>query len=277
VVTEVRAAVRVAAALCVATAALLLPAPPVTAGEQCVGVVVDARLLGGDVRTGCAKGDPATGLEALADAGFRYAFAPRQPGLVCQVDGVPECADTSTTTYWSYWYRPKGSGSWVYSAKGAGSHDPAPGSTEAWVWQDGGRRSPPDIPLRDICPQVADSGTTAPPAPTPRKTKTSRADSTATAAAPASPRTSARTTTKAARPARPSATATGTAASTTAGSTAPVPPTPSNSVTAPRTTAAASAAPSGGDGPPWLELAVGAGLVAALAAAAVLRSRRNGQ
>ena len=59
--TEVRAAVRIAAALCVATAALLLPAPPVTAGEQCVGVVVDARLLGGDVRTGCAKGDPATG------------------------------------------------------------------------------------------------------------------------------------------------------------------------------------------------------------------------
>jgi hypothetical protein len=47
-------------------------------------------------------------------------------------------------------------------------------------------------------------------------------------------------------------------------------------VTAPRTTAAASAAPSGGDGPPWLGLAVGAGLVAALAAAAVLRSRRNG-
>ncbi|HEX6937472.1 MAG TPA: hypothetical protein VF227_13210, partial [Actinomycetes bacterium] len=72
----------------------LLSAQPAAAAEPCVGVVVDARLLGGDVRTGCAKGDPDSGLEALTMAGFRYAFVPRQPGLVCQVDGAPECSRT---------------------------------------------------------------------------------------------------------------------------------------------------------------------------------------
>ena len=151
-------AVLVAALLgCVGSLAwlVLLPAPAGAAAKPCVGVIVDARLLGGDVRTGCAVGDPDSGLEALTKAGFGYAFVPRQPGLVCQIDRAPECTDTSTTTYWSYWYRAKGSKTWVYSSAGAASHDPAPGSTEAWVWQEGGRKQPPDIALTTICPQAA--------------------------------------------------------------------------------------------------------------------------
>ena len=106
----------------------------------------------GDVSTGCAKGDPDSGLEALTKAGYSYAFVPRQPGQVCQIDGAPECSRTSTDTYWSYWWRAKGSSRWVYATEGAATHDPAPGATEAWVWQDGGRREPPDIALSTDLP-----------------------------------------------------------------------------------------------------------------------------
>ena len=143
------------------------PPAPAAAAEPCVGVVVDARLLGGGVSTGCAKGDPDSGLEALTKAGYSYAFVPRQPGQVCQIDGIPECSRTSTDTYWSYWWRAKGSSRWVYATEGAATHDPAPGATEAWVWQDGGRREPPDIALRTICPQVADAADRRRPSPSP--------------------------------------------------------------------------------------------------------------
>ncbi len=273
--TPVRAAARVAAALCVAAAALLLPAPPVGAGERCVGVVVDARLLGGDVRTGCAKGDPGSGLEALADAGFRYAFAPRQPGLVCQIDGAPQCADTSTTTYWSYWYRAKGSRSWVYASEGSGSHDPAPGSTEAWVWQDGGRRTPPDVAQRTICPVATTSpGARSSPEPGTAKTSTPRMSTpkastptSSSAATGSSPRK-----TKAARSETPSVTT----APPSSPAAATPPPATASPATTPAATPAAASSPVDDGGTPWTGVAVGAVLVAALAAAAVARSRRGG-
>lgn len=278
--TEVRAALRVLAALCVATASLLLPAPPVAAGERCVGVVVDARLLGGDVRTGCAKGDPGNGLEALADAGFRYAFAPRQPGLVCQIDGMPECADTSTTTYWSYWYRAKGSRSWVYSSSGAGSHDPAPGSTEAWVWQDGGRRQPPDVALSTICPQTADrpgAGGKATSRPTKDRgsspTASTAPDDRSAASTKATSRPSRSATASATRAPTPNTSAAGTTTAAVGTTSAPATTPPAE----PSTAAAASSGPPGpdeGGGAPWAGLAVGAALVAALGGAAVARSRR---
>ena len=93
---------------------------------------------------------------------------------MCQIDGAPACADTSTTTYWSYWYRAKGSRSWVYASEGSGSHDPAPGSTEAWVWQDGRQRTPPDVAQRTICP-VATTCPGARSSPEPGTAKTSHA------------------------------------------------------------------------------------------------------
>ena len=260
------------------------PAQPAVAtepAESCVGVVVDARLLGGGVTTGCAKGDPDSGLEALTMAGYTYAFVPRQPGLVCQVDGAPECSRTATDTYWSYWYRAKGSSTWVYASQGAAGHDPAPGSTEAWVWQDGGRRQPPDIALRTICPQVA-SAPSATRTPAPTKTATKAAtrsaspvpDRTGSASAASSPRRSSSTKPRAAASGRtserPSSSATTSAAPTsaTAGATTA---TPSSSPVA------KVAEPDSADGAlPWVGVAVAAGLVAVLGGSALARSRRGG-
>lgn len=270
----VRAACRVLVALCVATAGLLLPAPAATAAETCVGVVVDARLLGGGVRTGCAKGDPDSGLDALTAAGFRYAFAPRQPGLVCQVDGAPACDRTTTTTYWSYWYRAKGSDTWVYASEGAGSHDPEPGSTEAWVWQEGGRRQPPDVAQRTICPVAADS-------PRPEKTSSTGAEQGAEQGATKAPaaKTPAAKTSAAATSAAPRTTVTSAEPSATSArpgtDTATAPPT-SRPVTTPVATPAAAASTGDDAGTPWLGVAAGVALVAALGGAALLRSRRGG-
>lgn len=129
----------------------------------CVAVVVDARALGGSVETGCAEGDPSSGLEALELAGFAVALRPRDR-LVCTVGGRPGCGDTDADSYWSYWYRDPGSSDWTYSSVGAGSRDPRPGSVEAWVWQDGAGdaapapgedggadRRPPAVDYATIC------------------------------------------------------------------------------------------------------------------------------
>lgn len=271
----VRAACRVLVALCVATAGLLLPAPAATGAEKCVGVVVDARLLGGGVRTGCAKGDPDSGLDALTAAGFRYAFAPRQPGLVCQVDGAPACDRTTTTTYWSYWYRAKGSDTWIYASEGAGSHDPEPGSTEAWVWQEGGRRQPPGVAQRTICPVAADT-------PRPEQTSSTGADqgaTKATAAKTSAPKMSTPKASAAATSAAPRTTVTSAEPSATSArpvsDTATAPPT-SRPVTTPIATPASASATDDDGGTPWLGVAAGVALVAALGGAALLRSRQGG-
>ena len=65
-------------------------AEPATAAASCVAVVVDFHLLGGSVQTGCAQGDPKTGLQALTKAGFTYTPRARD-GLICQIDaqGAP--------------------------------------------------------------------------------------------------------------------------------------------------------------------------------------------
>ncbi|HEX7189380.1 MAG TPA: hypothetical protein VF423_14260 [Actinomycetes bacterium] len=247
----------------------LLSAPPVAAAEPCVGVIVDARLLGGRVDTACADGDPDSGLDALTMAGFRYAFVPRQPGLVCQIDGQPECSRTSTTTYWSYWYRAKGSSRWVYANEGAGTHDPEPGSTEAWVWQDGGRREPPDVALRRICPQVANrTGTSASPSPERTRETTRSAEprpSTAAAASGSSGRTDERSSPDATRTTEP-----------------PPSASPATDTSADRETAtpAQSGVASEGQlanrdsgGVPWAGVVLGGGLIAALGGAAFARAR----
>jgi hypothetical protein len=255
-------------------------APAAAATSPCVAVVVDGRLAGGPLRTACAKGDPDSGLEALTRAGFGYAFQPRNPGLVCAIDGLPECSRTSTETYWSYWYRARGSTRWVYSTQGAGSHDPEPGSTEAWVWQEGGRRPPPAIGFRTVCPQAAGGGT-RPASATPTPARTAEpVDPPATgsprpaggggaggsggshgAAASAPPTGPVTSSPPASRPPTSAAPSTATAATPS--------PAESGSVAAPRPD-------DGDDGPPWAGLAVGGALVLGLAAAALARARRGG-
>ena len=269
------AAVALAASL-LTSAGALLPARA-TSAEACVGVIVDARLAGGQLSTGCALGDPESGLDALTEAGYSYAFPPRYPGLVCSIDGIPDCAETTTTDHWSYWYRERGSRAWVYSSVGAGARDPAPGSTEAWVWQDGGRRQPPDIALAALDTHEAQPSTRAPtrsakPSPTStpaRNVSTDRPEDQAKVADTAKD-------SRAARTRGPGRSSTSPATSDPAGSSSSTPtsagpaPTPSPSA---EPTAALPAGDEDG-GSPVAGPVAGAALVALLAGAAVWRSRR---
>lgn len=134
-----------------------MPAGADTCGTAAgVSVVVDFGGLGGGVQTGCAPGDPTSGLAALQSAGFGYSFVPNRPGFVCRVNSLPDpCNGAPAHAYWSYWYAPAG-GTWTYSNLGAASRDPAPGSAEGWAFGDG---DPPGVPP----PQAAPPG----PAPTP--------------------------------------------------------------------------------------------------------------
>ncbi|MPZ25487.1 MAG: hypothetical protein GEV12_03330 [Micromonosporaceae bacterium] len=127
--------------------AVAAPASPAAAAAcpdaRGVTVVVDFAGLGGGVAVRCAPGDPATGLAALTGAGFGYAFVPRQPGLVCQIDGLPNpCNGAPQDAYWSYWHAERG-GSWQFSSRGAGSFDPTPGTVEGWAF---GAADPPGVP-----------------------------------------------------------------------------------------------------------------------------------
>lgn len=268
-----QAAGRVGVALLLALPPVLLAAPSATAAEPCVGIVIDARLLGGEVTTACAKGDPDSGLQAMTRAGISYRFLPRQPGLVCQIGGSPDCARTTGTTYWSYWHRAKGSTRWTYSTVGAASHDPAPGSTEGWVWQDGGRRQPPDIALRAICPDAF-------AAPSVTKAPTSSALSSASASSlPTHAKTAARTSTSPGPDT--SAPTPGTARSTTQPPTSTT-ETPSPADAGPTqsaTTRPAQASQGGADTEArgsWTGVATASALVALFGGAAVARFRRPG-
>ena len=131
---------RAAVAVAVSTAAVgglaVATAPPASAaacsGTSGVTVVVDFGPLGGGVTTRCAPGDPASGLAALTGAGFTYAFVPRLPGFVCQIDVKPNpCNGAPSTGYWSYW-RAARHGTWIYSTSGAGSYNPAPNTVQGW-------------------------------------------------------------------------------------------------------------------------------------------------
>ena len=150
------------AALLVAAAGLAVAAPAAEAaacsGSSGVTVVVDFGSLGGGVQTGCAGGDPASGLAALSAAGHGYTFVPRQIGLVCQIDGRPNpCNGAPTTAYWSYWHATRG-GSWSYATAGAGGYNPQPGTVEGWAFGAGGR------------PGIAPPAAPAPPPPPPKPT-----------------------------------------------------------------------------------------------------------
>lgn len=107
---------------------------PQASAEDCAGVkvVVDFSALGGGVVTRCTTDDPQSGLKALDLTKFRYTYVPRQLGMVCTIDALPNpCTKPTTSAYWSYWHATPG-GTWTYSTSGAGSYDPAPGTVEGW-------------------------------------------------------------------------------------------------------------------------------------------------
>ncbi|GHH47332.1 hypothetical protein GCM10017774_51410 [Lentzea cavernae] len=123
---------RMLAVLALVASSFAVTSPASAAPCEGVKVVVDFAALGGGVQTGCAAGDPTTGLTALTGAGFTYSFVPRQPGFVCRINLLPNpCTTPTTSAYWSYWHATPG-GSWTYSSSGAGGYNPAPGTVEGW-------------------------------------------------------------------------------------------------------------------------------------------------
>ena len=132
------------AAAVLAPAAAPRWASPVSAhGDGCAGVTVVVDSGEGEAALGCAA-DPASGLEALTQAGFAVIEVGSFPGAVCRIDDFPETdcgpmppADAS----WSYWYA-DADGEWAYSSVGAHMRDPDEGDVEGWVF---GSSEPPGI------------------------------------------------------------------------------------------------------------------------------------
>ncbi|NCT90763.1 hypothetical protein GXB85_07360 [Cellulomonas sp. APG4] len=125
------------------TAAAAAPAPVLTAvptGEACaddagVTVVVDLTDLGGEVEVGCAEGTPASGAQALADAGFTDTRDSAQ--MICAIDDLPNpCPTTFEGSWWSYWSA-EADGEWVAYEVGADQSTPQPGAVEGWRYFDG--------------------------------------------------------------------------------------------------------------------------------------------
>lgn len=107
-----------------------------------VTVVVDATALGGDVSVGCADDSPATGTDALRQAGFTDTRD--ASGLICAIDSLPDpCPTTFEGSYWSYWYAQDGT--WQAYTEGSDTAAPQPGGVEGWRWSDGS--AGPDVDL----------------------------------------------------------------------------------------------------------------------------------
>lgn len=143
-------ALLLAAAATLPASAALAAAPDLgdaCADETGVTVVVDATELEGDLTVGCAP-DPATGTEALAQAGFAEARDPS--GYICAVGGLPDpCPTEFTGSYWSYWTAAPG-GEWTAYAEGSDTAVPAAGTVEGWRYGDG--TQPPAVAPADVMP-----------------------------------------------------------------------------------------------------------------------------
>lgn len=95
--------------------------------------------------TGCAA-DPASGLEALTQAGFSVTEVASIRGMVCRIDELPESdcgAAPPAREYWSYWRAESGDAEWTYSAVGGSDARPETGDVEGWAFGDGS--TPPDL------------------------------------------------------------------------------------------------------------------------------------
>jgi len=142
--------------------AFAVPAPAQAAAcSGTSGVSVVVQFPDGHIETGCAPGDPSTGIQALKGAGFTPEPVPGQMGAtVCRINGQPAAGEPcwQPPNYWAYFYAQRG-GPWIYSDYGAGNRDPKPGTVEGWKF--GGSRTNP--------PSTAPPGTPA-PTPTPHPT-----------------------------------------------------------------------------------------------------------
>ena len=111
-------------------------------GHSHVTVVVDfTHFRHGKVWVRCAS-NPHTGLAALRQAGFTYAFVPNVPRFICTINHRPNpCNGAPASAYWAYWHA-KNKGHWRYSTLGAASYHPKLGQVEGWAF---GRGKKPSI------------------------------------------------------------------------------------------------------------------------------------
>jgi len=258
-----------------------------------VTVVVDFSPFGGQITKGCAPGAPATGLDAMTQAGFSVTGTQRYgDAFVCRIDGLPTesqdpCVDTPPAdAYWAYFHALQGATSWTYSNLGAASYQPPPGSVDAWTFGSG---EPPPFAPSEVLPTPSSTTTTVQvgsPQPTSGATPTTdRApgsqkpvDSPATGSAP----TPSPSTGPTAGPNATSAHAKASAATTTTGAprsdeSSKVPKIVDVSPSQQRAAAAADKKDRSGEGSPALFIA-GAVVVAGFAATAstlAIRRRRS--
>lgn len=128
-------------------APLAVGGPGPCADPDGVTVVVDATELGGDLTVACAA-DPATGTEALAQAGFTEARDPS--GYLCAIGGLPDpCPTEFTGSYWTYWFAAP-DGEWTAYTEGSDTAVPEPGAVEGWRYGDG--TQPPGVEPADVAP-----------------------------------------------------------------------------------------------------------------------------
>jgi len=245
-----------------------------------VSVVVDFRELGGGLSTSCdTAGGTRSAATLFTDHGFALTYVQRQPGFVCRISGVPAadpCVNTPpSSAYWGLYWSNGTSGSWAYSALGAGSLTVPAGGSVAFAWQ-GQTEGAPSVaapaygggsptPTPTEKPTPAPTRTPSPtPTTTPSLTPTTAPTPSATptqAPTPAATRTSTPTPTE--KPTRTRATS----------------PTPTVETPSPTASAATDAAPDpepdAGSVPLPLVLALMALLGALVAGIVVVRSRRT--
>jgi cell division septation protein DedD len=230
----------------------------------CVALVVDARSIGSDVSTTCAKVPKgATGVDVLQAGGHTIGF--RNDGLVCTIDGLPKsgCAGVDDTHYWAYFHRAPGSKKWVYSSEGPATYQPANDSTEGWVYDNGKALTPENVPYDQICKTKPKPSPSPKQSVTPTPHKAKSAVATSPSSQPSTPTPTPKKSKTAAtshRPKPPRA-------------TAKPPVTGASSSTGVLAGAISSPAHSHG----WLDLLIGLVVVAALGAAAAFRFRRSGR
>ena len=262
---------RVAVVL-VAAATTVCPLAPAAATKTiCVGLVVDARPLGGPLASDCTTvPDGSSGYDVLRKAGHTVGF--RHDGLICTIDNRPAdgCAAIDAAHYWAYFHREPGDSSWTYSNEGATTYEPENGETEGWIWRDADMAKPPNIPYSTICPQ--ESSQSPAPSPSPRPHRTAAPD-------PSGPTRSQPATVSTHTPTdAPSAHVTETRhlrRPVTASPSAAALPTPTTSASTRIVSSADTSDDSDSSGPPYALLA-GAVAVVGLGGAAAWRWRRRG-
>ncbi|AWB93656.1 hypothetical protein [Aeromicrobium chenweiae] len=148
---------RAITALLLAVAATVLVQPGPAAAAACaegVGVTV---VVGSTVS--CDEDGGGTAADSFRDAGHVLTPVQRQPGFVCQVDGVPAGAGCASVppgdAYWGLFWSDGASGEWSYASQGVGSLKVPDGGWVAFEFQDSTSRTFPEVEPTASAPQSA--------------------------------------------------------------------------------------------------------------------------